>query len=91
MLTSIVIGDSVRFSDGGARIEVPLADLREIIASVDGDPSEGWLSVEDAAEALSVGESTVRLWLQTGRMKGSKVGRRWQVRPAEVRRMGGEI
>lgn len=89
MPTAIVIGESVRFSDGEGRVEVPLEVLREIVASLDGGPSEEWVLVEDAAEALGVSASTVRNWCRDGTLCGRKVGRRWHVGLSGVRKLGG--
>ena len=38
-----------------------------------------FMRVAEAAEYLRVGRDTVRHWLNTGYLKGEKVGRQWQI------------
>jgi excisionase family DNA binding protein len=50
---------------------------------------ERLLTVEEVAERLQVSEWTIRDWLRSGRLKGSRMGGRklgWRIRPAELDR-----
>lgn len=45
-----------------------------------------WLTVKQVAEQLQVHPETVRGWLRSGRLKGTRISRRagWRVRPEDV-------
>ena len=43
-----------------------------------------WLTIEEAAEHLKMGRSTLYKLAQTGRMPGHKVGRAWRFDSAEL-------
>lgn len=45
---------------------------------------EIWLSIEDVAERLHVNSETVRRWLQSGEMKGYKMGKQWRIKESDV-------
>ncbi len=49
---------------------------------------ERWLTVEQVADALQVHIDTVRVWLRSGRLKGTLLSRRagWRVSPSELER-----
>jgi len=55
---------------------------------VELDQQERWLTVEEAAERLSVHEQTVRRWLRAGQLVGTSINRRagWRIREAEIQR-----
>lgn len=42
------------------------------------------LTVQEVADRLRLSARTVRLWLQTGRLKGLRVGGRWRVRESDL-------
>ena len=42
------------------------------------------LTVQQAAERLSVESKTVREWLKSGKLKGSKAGRLWRIREEDI-------
>lgn len=48
------------------------------------NPVERLLTVQEVAERLRLSTRTVRLWLQTGRLKGLRVGGRWRVRDSDL-------
>lgn len=52
------------------------------------DPQEKWLTVDEAAERLSVHEQTVRRWLRAGQLIGTSINRRagWRIRESEIQR-----
>jgi len=41
--------------------------------------SPRFIRVAEAAEHLRVGRDTIRRWLNTGYLKGEKIGRQWQI------------
>ena len=55
------------------------------------DQSPDLLTTRDAARILNFSDRTVRVWLQDGRLKGTKVGGRvWRVNRASVVRLAGK-
>ena len=48
--------------------------------------SEGIFTVREVADRLRVTEQVVYKWLQTGKLKGIKVGRHWRVRESDLER-----
>ncbi len=51
------------------------------------DPLE-WMTAPEAAQALSIGVTTVTVWAQRGKLAGSvKTGRGWLVARSEVERI----
>lgn len=48
------------------------------------NPEERLLTVQEVAERLRLSARTVRLWLQTGKLRGLRVGGRWRVRESEL-------
>jgi excisionase family DNA binding protein len=50
----------------------------------DADP---WLTPEQVGEELQVHPATVRLWIRSGRLGATRVGRSWRVRRSEVDRV----
>jgi len=48
------------------------------------NPEERLLTVREVAELLRLSTHTVRLWLQTGKLRGLRVGRRWRVRESDL-------
>ena len=52
------------------------------------DQQERWLTVEEAAERLSVHDQTVRRWLRAGKLQGTSINRRagWRIRESEIER-----
>lgn len=51
--------------------------------------AENWLTVEQVASRLQLHPDTVRLWLRTGRLKGTKLSRRagYRIPEGELQRM----
>jgi excisionase family DNA binding protein len=45
------------------------------------------LRVKDAAARLQLTEETVRDWLNTGKLKGIKLGKSWRIDPADIDRL----
>jgi excisionase family DNA binding protein len=43
-----------------------------------------YLTVNEIAEELRVKPRTVRLWLDSGALRGIKAGRQWRVRPEDL-------
>lgn len=48
------------------------------------NPEERLLTVREVAEYLRLSPRTVRLWLQTGKLRGLRVGGRWRVRESDL-------
>ncbi len=48
---------------------------------------ERFLTVEQVAQTLQVHLDTVRHWLRTGQLKGSKIGRVWRVPESELHKL----
>lgn len=86
MLTAVVVGETAVFSDGEARVSVPMETLRGIVEMADGGPKE-WLSVEEAAGILRVSASAVRHWCSGGRIEARKLGKSWGIPASEIRRI----
>ncbi len=49
---------------------------------------ERWLTVDEAAQRLSVHDQTVRRWLRSGQLVGTSINRRagWRIRESEIER-----
>lgn len=45
---------------------------------------EKFLTPEDVAEELSVSPLSVRHWLRTGRLKGSKISNLWRIKESDL-------
>lgn len=45
------------------------------------------LTVSEAAQLLRLKPKTIRLWLETGRLRGFKVGRQWRIPVSELERL----
>jgi len=45
---------------------------------------EQLLTPEQVADRLQVQTRTVLTWLQTGKLRGAKLGRLWRVRPSDL-------
>lgn len=43
-----------------------------------------YLTVAEAAAILKVAQNTVRNWLKSGKLKGSKIERLWRIRAADL-------
>lgn len=43
-----------------------------------------YLTVAEAAEILKVKHNTIRDWLKAGKLRGSKIGRLWRIRQADI-------
>lgn len=41
--------------------------------------TETFLTVDEAAKALAVSPYTLREWLKTGKVRGTKIGTQWRV------------
>jgi excisionase family DNA binding protein len=53
------------------------------VSTPEEDP---WLTVQQVSDELKLNPATVRLWVRTGRIAGSRVGRAWRVRRSAVER-----
>ncbi len=51
--------------------------------------TENWLTVDQVAERMQLHPDTVRLWLRTGRIKGTKLSRRagYRIPETELQRV----
>lgn len=51
--------------------------------------TENWLTVEQVAERIQLHPDTVRIWLRTGRLKGTKLSRRagYRIPESELQRL----
>ncbi len=43
-----------------------------------------YLTVAEAAALLKVAPNTIRDWLKSGELKGSKIGRLWRIRQCDL-------
>ena len=43
-------------------------------------------ATKEAADFLKVNEQTIRRWIKTGEIRGKKVGSRWIIQGAELRK-----
>ncbi len=77
-------------SKGGARMELTSEEVAEIARAVvprsewyaDDEP---YIGPDEAAAILGVSDSTVRSWLREGRIPCARMGKRWLMRPSDVR------
>jgi len=46
-----------------------------------------WFTLEAAAKYLDVSERTLLRWIKSGRIKPSKVGREYRIKPAELKKL----
>lgn len=55
-------------------------------------PIEGFLSVEEALNVIQVSERTLKTYLRDGKIKASKFGGKWRIRPEAIKAFmnGGE-
>lgn len=47
------------------------------------DREHRWMTTEEIAVQMGVSPSTVRRWLQTNRLQGRRIGKRWLVPPQD--------
>jgi len=58
----------------------------EVQAAVGGQPrAPGYLDAQTAAHRIGVTAKTVMRWARRGNIRGTKVGRKWQFREADIR------
>lgn len=46
-----------------------------------------WFTLEAAAKYLEVSERTLLRWIKSGKLKPSKVGREYRIKPAELKKI----
>ncbi|PKM47876.1 MAG: DNA-binding protein [Firmicutes bacterium HGW-Firmicutes-8] len=47
---------------------------------------EQLFNIEEVAEILGVKAETVRTWLRSGKIKGTKLGKLWRVKESELQK-----
>lgn len=64
----------------------PIRNLFQKITRKEGQGvrREKFLTPEDVAEELSVSPLSVRHWLRTGRLKGSKISNLWRIKESDL-------
>ena len=72
--------------DGGS-VSLPVTWLRDLLDAEGDSPGMGrLLTLEEAGEIVGRSPSTVRTWLNTGRLDGFKLnGRTWRIRESALR------
>ncbi len=48
-----------------------------------------WFTLEAAAKMLSVSERTLLRWIKSGKLKPSKVGREYRIKPQDLKKVAG--
>ena len=71
----------------GASVSLPVTWLRDLLGAEGDSPGMGrLLTLEEAGEIVRRRPSTVRTWLNTGRLAGFKLnGRAWRIRESALR------
>ena len=71
----------------GGSVSLPVTWLRDLLDAEGDSPGMGrLLTLEEAGEFVSRSPSTVRTWLNTGRLDGFKLsGRTWRIRESALR------
>ena len=71
----------------GGSVSLPVTWLRDLLDAEGDSPGMGrLLTLEEAGEFVSRSPSTVRTWLNTGRLDGFKLsGRAWRIRESALR------
>ena len=71
----------------GGSVSLPVTWLRDLLDAEGDSPGTGrLLTIEEAGEVVGRAPSTVRTWLNTGRLDGFKLnGRTWRIRESALR------
>ena len=71
----------------GGSVSLPVTWLRDLLDAEGDSPGTGrLLTIEEAGEVVGRAPSTVRTWLNTGRLDGFKLnGRAWRIRESALR------
>ncbi len=67
------------FDRKGALIEIQLLEVSKAEAP--------WFTLEAAAKYLHVSERTLLRWIKSGKLKPTKVGREYRIKPAELKKV----
>ena len=60
-----------------------MAEARDVSSS----GADTWLTPEQVGRELNVHPATVRLWIRSGRLGATRVGRSWRVHRSEIDRL----
>ena len=67
------------FDRKGSIIEIQLLEVSKMEAP--------WFTLEAAAKYLKVSERTLLRWIKSGKLKPSKVGREYRIKPADLKKI----
>jgi excisionase family DNA binding protein len=67
------------FDREGALIEIQILEVSEA--------DTPWFTLEAAAKYLDVSERTLLRWIKGGKLKPSKVGREYRIKPADLKKV----
>jgi excisionase family DNA binding protein len=67
------------FDRAGNLIEIQILEVSEVEAP--------WFTLEAAAKYLDVSERTLLRWIKSGKIKPSKVGREYRIKPADLKKI----
>lgn len=67
------------FDRGGDLIEIQLLEISK--------RESPWFTLEAAARYLSISERTLLRWIKSGKIKPSKVGREYRIKPADLKKL----
>ncbi len=68
------------FDREGGLIEIQILDI-----SKNENP---WLTLDAAAKYLNVSERTLLRWIKSGKLKPTKVGREYRIKPSQLKKWG---
>jgi excisionase family DNA binding protein len=67
------------FDRKGKLIEIQILEISKADAP--------WISLEAAARILDVSERTLLRWIKSGKLKPSKVGREYRIKPEQLKKL----
>lgn len=67
------------FDRSGALIEIQILEVSEAEAP--------WFTLEAAAKYLDVSERTLLRWIKDGKLRPSKVGREYRIKPSDLKKI----
>jgi excisionase family DNA binding protein len=67
------------FGRSGDLVEIQILEVSNVEAP--------WFTLEAAAKYLDISERTLLRWIKSGKLKPSKVGREYRIKPADLKKI----
>jgi len=67
------------FDRAGSLVEIQILEVSEA--------ESPWFTLQAAAKHLAVSERTLLRWIKSGKLKPSKVGREYRIKPADLKKL----